>query len=382
MKTRASVRQLADDGTKVKTIFQSVGEPSGDEHIAPVVERLVGMSQGLGVRGFGGALSKDAGAQLDVATSDLAAIGFSHLLTSIPTHLRLYREAKALFALGEIHLALLVDYPGFNLKLGRAARRLNVPVLFFVAPQIWAWGGWRVKAFKDSVDRVAAILPFEVEFFKKHGVDVTYVGHPSLDKKPPDKSSARRRLKLQDDDTVVAFFPGSRNSETKRHWPIFTKTFFRLKNDVPNLRLVVAMREGGPYSVNGIDVIMSERSDDVMAAADVAVCKSGTTTLNAALAAVPFVTVYKTDPYSYRIARSLAQVPHISLPNLLLGRSVVPELIQGEMTPETLVRQVTSLLENGEKRRVQVEAFEEIRSLLGPPGVAERVTDMALEMIS
>jgi lipid-A-disaccharide synthase len=312
----------------------------------------------------------------------LSAMGLVEILHKIPAHIRLHRSLCRGFREQRWDLVITVDYPGFHLRVAEAARRHGVPVLHYIAPQLWAWHPERAARWAAAVDRLAVILPFEQEFFGRHGIDASYVGHPLVDRgAPPDRGDARTRLGIAADERVLALFPGSRRGEIDRLWPIYRDTARDLLQRRRVDRVVVAGTTWGSYP--GAEAMMVQRDDAgaVLAVADAVLAKSGTTTLEAALAGIPMVVGYRIHPLTYRLARRLVTVPWVSLVNLIADRQVVPELMQQQVTVSSLVAHMEPLLAPGSpEAAAQRHGFAEVRQRLGGAGASNRVADLALEL--
>lgn len=354
----------------------SAGEPSGDRHAADVVELL--RAEGTEVAGVGGPRMAAAGAELLAGLDDLSAMGLAEAVGTLPAHLRLLRCLRRRLSDGHYDVAVLVDYPGFHLRVARAAAAAGVPVLYYIAPQLWAWGHWRLSALRACVQRLAVILPFEAPYFAAHGIPTTFVGHPLCDRPPPpDRDAARRLLHVPGAAPLLGLFPGSRAAEVRRLWPVFRDAARWLRGAVPELAVVVAAAPGARYP-DAAEVVVWPGDPAVLhAAADAALCKAGTTTLEAALAGLPLVIAYRMHPVTYAAARRAVRVPYVGLVNLLAGRSVAPELLQAAATPAALGRSVLPLLDReSAAARAQRLAFAEVRDAMGPPGAARRVAEL------
>ncbi|HEX9894593.1 MAG TPA: lipid-A-disaccharide synthase, partial [Gemmatimonadales bacterium] len=308
--------------------------------------------------------------------------GFFEVLAKLPAHIRLYRSVVRDFRAGRYDLLVAVDYPGFNIRLAEAARRSGVRSLYYIAPQLWAWRPERARRFAGATDRVAVILPFEPEFFGRVGVRAEFVGHPLVEHPPPARAQARVTLGLHENDRVLAIFPGSRNQEIARLWPVFRTAAQRLLQDGACTRVVIAGTAGREYPGSGTMLVHQGDGATVLASADAALVKSGTTTLEAALADTPMVVAYRVHPLTAAIARRLMTVPWISLVNLVAGRAVVPEVVQGAANGDTLAGLVRPLLADGDATRAQHAALAEVRARLGTPGAATRVAAMAEELLA
>ena len=364
-------------------VFLSAGEPSGDLHGGPVVQALRTRMPGIAIDALGGKHIREAGANVRYPMEQYSAFGLVEALGSIPAHLRLLRTLTKEFRAGAYDLALLIDYPGFNVRVAEAARRHGVKVLYYVAPQLWAWRPGRARRFARAVDRLAAVLPFEPEFFARHGIQAEYVGHPLLDRPPlPAKCAARDALGIGRDERVLGLFPGSRAQETGRLWEPFREAALRLLRGGRCDRVVVAGTAAGSYP--GADPFLLHRGhpEGVFAASDAALAKSGTTTLEAALADLPMVVAYRVHPLTSVMARWLITVPWISLVNLVAEAPVVDELTQGNVTPDRLEEAVAPLLDpDHAKTRTQREGLRLVRERLDGGGAAARVAEMAAELL-
>lgn len=369
--------------TRSPRVFLSAGEPSGDLHGGPVVRELLAQLPGIAIDALGGARIAAAGATVRFPMERYSAFGFVEVLGSIPAHLRLLRTLTQDFRAGVYDLALLIDYPGFNVRVAEAAHRHGVRVLYYVAPQLWAWRPGRAQRLARVVDRLAAVLPFEPAFFARHGIRAEYVGHPLLDRPPlPGGSEARNALGIGPEERVLGLFPGSRAQEMGRLWEPFREAAARLLQADRCDRVVVAGTIAGSYP--GAESFLLHRGapELVFAASDAALAKSGTTTLEAALADVPMVVAYRLHPVTSFMARRLITVPWISLVNLVADGPVVEELTQGAATPDRLADAVAPLLDPAEaKTRVQRAGLRLVRERLDGGGAAGRVARMAAELL-
>jgi len=368
-----------------RRIFVSAGEPSGDAHAAALVRALRASDPSLIVEGVGGPELAAAGAELVARIEDLTVIGFVEVLKKVPAHWRLLHTIRRRLASGEIALIILVDYPGFHLRVASAARALGVPVLYYIAPQLWAWHESRVKRLARDVARLAVILPFEERFFRDRGVNATFVGHPLLDRAPVPGGPEERKAALGLDPRrpVLGLFPGSRAQETARLWPVFRDAAVRVSTQRPEVQCLVAASAAGRYPDPGPVRVIEGRPADCFAAADAALSKSGTTTLEAAIADTPQVIAYRMNALSYHLARRLVRVPWIGLVNLVADRQVAPELVQAAVTPAALATAVLPLLDpDSPERRAQLEGCVEVRARLGGHGAAERAAAIARDLLA
>lgn len=360
-------------------IFVSAGEPSGDLHAAAVVRALARRWPGAVIEGFGGPAMAAAGATLVASMDDYTVMGFAEVLTKLPAHLRLLGRLGARFRRAPYDLVLPVDYPGFHLRLAGAAHRAGSRVLYYIPPQLWAWRPGRARRLRAVTDRLATILPFEGAFYASLGLETTYVGHPLVDDiELPTREAARAALGVTGDARVLAIFPGSRRQELRYHWDVLREVGQRLLAEGRCDRVLVAGVEQGAYPDAGPLEVRRGEPGAVLAAADAAVVKSGTTTLETALAGVPMVVVYRLHPFTHALGRRLTKLKRYSLVNLVADEDVVPELIQHEASVDRIADAARPLLDrNHPAARAQRAGLARVVERLGPPGAAGRVADLA-----
>lgn len=367
----------------MRDVLIVAGEASGDLHASGVARRLRAAAPDVRLIGIGGARMSEAGVQLIARTAGV--VGFVEVIRHLPAHWRLLRRVTAELRSGRIGLALLVDYGGFNLRVAAAARAAGVPVLYYITPQVWASRPGRMRTMARVVTRAAVILPFEEQLLRANGIDATFVGHPLLDHVAdmPTRAEARARLGLSVDDRVLALFPGSRRQEIMRHAGDFVAVARDLNRRRPGLRVIVSVAPSVEVDPAEFPFqLVRGASFDVLRAADVALCKSGTTTLEAAIAGCPSAIVYRINRLSYALARRLVTVEHIGLVNIVAGRAVVPEFVQDAFVPRAVADALDPLFEpESPARRDMLIGLAEVRSRLGEPGAADRVARMAIGML-
>lgn len=367
-----------------RVIFLSVGEPSGDLHGAGLARALRKRFPSARLIGLGGPRMAAEGVELLASVEDLAVMGFVEVLGRLPFFLRLKRRVFEALEREKVDLVIPVDYPGFNLRLARHAHDAGIRVLYYIAPQVWAWHASRAADLARDTDRIAVILPFEADFLRRAGAAAEFVGHPLLD--VPETGLSReewfRAEGLNISAPLLAVFPGSRRQEINRHLDIFQKTAEKLQARVPGLQVRVAAAPGQGDEIYGDAFVTTRQTQELLRHATAALVKSGTTTLEAALARTPFVVAYRMNPASYVLAKRLVKVPHIALANLVAGERIVPELVQDEANPETLAARLLPLLKPGDpEREKMISGLERVRSTLGGGGAAERVADIAAELL-
>ncbi|MBX3145747.1 MAG: lipid-A-disaccharide synthase [Gemmatimonadales bacterium] len=364
-------------------IFLSAGEPSGDLHGAAVVRALKARMPGVEIEAFGGPAMAAAGARIRWPMERYTVMGFAEIISKIPAHARLLGDLRRDLKAGRYRLVIPVDYPGFNLRVAEAAQAAQVPVLYYVAPQLWAWGAKRAARFRKAVDRFAVIFPFEAPFFAKLGLAAEYVGHPLADRAVvPTRADARAALGIPPDARVLSLFPGSRRQELARHWTAFRGAGAKLLAEGQVDRVLVATVAVGTYPDSGALELLDADPMLVLAAADAVLAKSGTTTLEAALTDTPMVVAYRVHPFTAWLARRIMRVQWISLPNLIANRPVVTELVQGEVKVDRLADAVRPLLDPDADATVTQRAdLAAVREQLGGPGAAERVAELAATLL-
>ena len=375
--------QLANDQCPM-TVFVSAGEPSGDAHAAAFIRALKELRPDIVVEGFGGPKMAAEGAELMARMEDFTVIGFVEVLKKVPAHYRLMKRMEQRLRRGGVRLLVLVDYPGFHMRVAAMAKKLGVPVFYYIAPQLWAWHESRVKKMARDVAKLAVILPFEPEFFAERGVPTVYVGHPLLDRPAqPARDVVKRHLGLDPRRPVLGLFPGSRAQEVARLWPLMRDAAKLVLARRPDVQCIVAGTRGASYGEPGPVRVIENRPLECFAAADAALSKSGTTTLEAALAGAPQVIAYRMNGLSYRLAKRLVRVSSIGLANLVAGRRYAPEFIQDAATPAALADAVLPLLdESSPEREAQMDGIAEVRRRLGQPGAARRAAREALSLIN
>jgi lipid-A-disaccharide synthase len=333
--------------------------------------------------GTGGEGMRREGVELLAGLDELAVMGFVEVLSRLPFFWRLERTVDGILDSGQVDLVLPIDYPGFNLRVTERAHDRGVPVVFYIAPQVWAWKAHRAGRLARAADRIAVILPFEEEIFLREGGRAEYVGHPLLDRREDvsDRETFCRREVLDPARPILALFPGSRAQELRRHLTLFLGVAGRLRERTPGLQVAVAQAPGISIQNDDPSIRVVEDGRGLLRHARAALVKSGTTTLEAALEGVPFVVAYRTHPLTFRLARRLVKVDHVALANLVAGEEVVPEFLQDEATPEALVRALEPLLEEGGERARMQEALARVRGRMGGPGAAERVAELVEEVL-
>ena len=361
------------------------GEPSGDMHAAAMVQALRQRRPDLHLVGVGGGRLAAEGVELLERAERIAVVGFVEVFKHLPILRRLMYALRARLDTGRVKLVILIDYPGFNMRLARDAKRRGIPVLYYITPQVWAWHKSRVKEMRENVAKAAVILPFEEKLLRDAGIDATFVGSPLIDatQQLPTREAACATLGLDVSRPVLALFPGSRAGEIQRHLTDFVATAAAIVRLRPDVQVIVS----APPTVT-IDPaicaypVVRDASHTVFRAATAAMCKSGTTTLEAALCGCPLVMAYRTSAMTYAIARRLVTLPDIALVNIVAERRVVPEFIQHDLRADKVVPALLPLLDtDSPERSAMITALGAVRERMGAPGAAVRVAAMVDELL-
>ena len=371
------------------TILLAAGEPSGDLHGAGVARALRTRWPNARLFGLGGPRMAAEGVELLADFEDLAVMGFVEVAARLPYFIRLMGVVRRAMKDRRAQLVIPIDYPGFNLRLARAATESGVPVLYYIAPQVWAWHRSRMKELARVTDRVATILPFEADLLRGAGADARFVGHPLLDlpEPPADAHAFAGQHGLDADRPILAVFPGSRQQEVERHIDVFTEAAALVCRDRPGLQAVIARAPSvGNDAYAGARFPLVTDSHALLRHARAAVVKSGTTTLEAAIAGVPFVVAYRTHPLTFWLAEHLVEVEHVALANLVAGARVVPELLQDEATPQALAAALGPLVDESPARQRVLDGLSGVRRRLESAEAdgattAERVVGLAAELL-
>jgi len=364
------------------------GEASGDLHGANLAREILSLDPSAQLVGIGGPGMRAAGVALIPGVPQLDVMGLIGL-SAVRAVIQRIRAIRRVLKAEAWDLVVLIDNPGLNFHFARVAKSSGRRVLYYIAPQVWAWRPGRMKWMQQRVDHVVVILPFEPDLYRQAGVRCTYVGHPLLDAVAPeyDRAALRRRFGLDEAAPVVGLLPGSRVAELNLLLPILLETaavlaagnqktqFILAQASSIDDNLIQTLLRGSPVPVK----VVREQASEVMAASDVLLIASGTATLQAAVVGTPMVLLYKTTPVTYRLARWLIRVKWIGLVNLVAGRSVVPEIIQDEATAERLSREVSRFLSDQRAYREMKDNLQQVRRALGEPGASRRAATVVLE---
>jgi len=374
-----------------RQVFIVAGEASGDAHAARVVAALKQQAPHLYVGGIGGDAMRAAGADIVQDFADLAVMGLVEVLKSYPRIKAIFNQTVSRLKRDKPDLLVLVDYPGFNLKLAKQAKKLGIPVLYYISPKVWAWRAGRVKQIQKTVAHMAVLFPFEVPIYEQAGVPVTCVGHPLVDavKSDLDNATAKAKFKLDPKHRVIGLFPGSRRSEINALLPVMLAAAERIQQRHFDVSVVLPLAPGisldyiksfTDKSRLPIQVVPGDFYD-LIKACDAIVAASGTVTLEIALLGTPHLIAYKVSPWSYRILKRLVKIPYVGLCNIVSGEPLITELLQDEVTEVRLDQLLTDLLTHPQSRQRAEKIQQQVRSALGPAGGADNAAKLVLKLI-
>ncbi|MBC7962294.1 MAG: lipid-A-disaccharide synthase [Steroidobacteraceae bacterium] len=374
-----------------RRIMIVAGEASGDIYGADLVRETLKLDPDLHFFGIGGARMREAGVETLVDSADMAVVGLVEVLKHFDVISAAFLKLKKILLNERPSLLILIDYPGFNLRLAKIARKAGVKVFYYISPQIWAWRQGRVKKIARLVDHMAVILPFEAPFYERAGVPVTFVGHPMSDmvNVSLDRNQTAASFGLDPLRKIIGLFPGSRKNEIERLLPVIVASAVQLKQRFPGIQFVLPLASTlnaaaitPQLTAAGLDVVMTrERIHDLIRACDAVISVSGTVTLEIALVGTPMVIIYKLSPLTYQLAKRLVKIPNIGLCNIVAGETVVRELIQDEANPKNIFAEIVSILTDGNYDDTIRHKLAEIRSRLGCGGASRNVARLILTLM-
>jgi len=357
------------------------GEASGDLHAAEVLRELKRLDPAIETFGIGGDLLAREGMRLVHHAREMGIVGFFNVLRHLRMFRRIYDDLIEEIAKQKPDAVLLVDYPGFNLRLARRCKELGLRVVYYISPQLWAWRRGRVKQVAKYVDRMIVIFPFEETFYREHGIEADYVGHPIIE-----EIGHIERPSKSDDVTRIALLPGSRRAEVVSLLPAMLDAVDALAREraidafvvqAPTIPRALIDRFAAGRNVQ----IVAHDNAEAIAAADLALSSSGTATLECAVLGTPVIVMYRLSRANYWLGRMVVTIPHFALINIVAGKQIVPELIQGDVNGERIAAEARELLEPGVYARV-VEELAAVRSKLGDAGAARRAAEAIMKVLA
>jgi len=393
----------------VKKMFIVAGDPSGDLHAANLVNALKEMSSQIEIYGLGGERMERAGVRLLDKLTELAIVGFSEAINNILALHQIYKKTEEFLRKEKPDIIVLIDYPGFNLRLAGLAKRLKIPLIYYIGPQIWAWRRGRIKDIAELVSKMLVIFPFEEETYRKAGVDVSFVGHPLLDTIQPTKGKEEvcRKYGLDPDSPIIGLMPGSRKQEIERLLSVMLEASRRiaenrkvqfvlpLAGNIPMSYIRERMTEFEKDRLNRTKLSKNQKEEafpfpilvvrdedyNIRKTMTLALVASGTATLENACLGIPMIIIYKVSLFSYLLARLLIRIPIIGLANIVAGKRVVPEFIQRKARPETIAKVVCDWLSNPALMQDIKKELERVKERLGTPGASKRVAKIIFEEV-
>ena len=364
--------------------FIVAGEPSGDLHGGKLIQAIQNINPNTSFMGHGGNSMKATGMQILEHTDDLAMMGFVEVIKHLPRMMKIMGRTIDTISRMKPDRIILIDYPGFNLRLAKRIHSLKIPITYFILPQVWAWKEKRVETMKTVLDQSLSIFPFEEEWFDSHGLATTYVGHPFAELEHLDEASKEfyQRHNLSIEYPVLVLLPGSRQQEIDRHWPVFLNAVESIKKTIPDLQVMVG--KASNVTINSIpDYFRIEtNARKAMIAGTAALVSSGTATLECAVEDTPMIVCYKLSSISWIMVKYLTHIKYASMVNLIANKKIVPELLQDDMTSTNIVEAVLPLLDSKNiKRKKMLAGFDIVRKNLGLPGVYNRAATAVLSQI-
>jgi lipid-A-disaccharide synthase len=372
-----------------KRVMIIAGETSGDMHGAKLVKALLKKNNGLFFCGIGGQALRDTGVDILIDAREISVVGITEVFSKVPNILRSLRMVKKTFRTMHPDLLILIDFPDFNLHVAATAKKMGIPILYYISPQIWAWRPGRVKKIDKLVDHIAVILPFEEDFYRKQKIPVTFVGHPLMENSLPTKE--RIDNKWMDDISVVGLLPGSRHGEIERHLPVMIDAARILSKKIETIKFIISLSPDVEEK-QVTEIVRKYKGEvdfelapgnvrNVFERSKVVVAVSGTVTLESAISGTPMVIIYKLSPVSFWLGKAMIRVKNIGLVNLIAGREIVPELIQGNASSKMIADTVFKMLSDPSGlKKLSLELLT-IRDKLGGPGASERVADIVFRML-
>lgn len=367
-------------------VMISCGEPSGDLYAGALAAELRARVPSIEIVGLGGPRLQAAGATLSGHFTGLTVTGLTEVVAVLPRSWRMYRRLVSDARARRPDVFVAIDFSGFNFRLMAALRRLAIPVVYYVSPQVWAWRSHRIQTMKRLIDKVLVIFPFEAPVYERAGVPVEFVGHPLVDLARPEqpRTAFLGGLGLKPDARTVALLPGSRPNELQRIATTMAESAAIIRSRVSGAQFVVARAPNLPdllFAPFPPDVAIVEgKTDDVLAASDVVITASGTATVQAALHGKPMVVVYRVSPLTYRLGKPFVKLDTYAMVNLVAGRRIVPELIQMDFTAERVAHEAIPLLTDADRHARTRDALRDVCQRLGTPGASGRAADAILEV--
>lgn len=367
---------------KVKKIFFLAGEQSGDLHGALVIKQLKRIFPEVAVSGVGGSMMKEAGMECIYSCDDLAVIGFIEVIKNIRRLMNIEKGIAEWLKKERPEMVVLIDYPGFNKRIAKIAKKLGIHVLYYICPQVWAWHSSRVKEYTEIISESIVVFPFEVDIWRKAGGKVNYFGHPLIGVAKPEKTKSEFLSGLEITKTpVISLMPGSRKQEIGYILPELLKTAKLILNEFADAQFILPLASAIDDSLINAYLIDSSlpikvvrgQTYDAVAASDLCIVASGTATLETAIIGTPMIVVYRVNWLTSFLSRYLIEAEHIGLPNVIAGKRIIPEFIRDKFEAQLIAKEAVDILKDKNLQKSMHESLNAVREKLGNPGAGERV---------
>jgi len=367
------------------------GEASGDLHGSHLVKELLSLDPTLQFYGVGGEKMKNEGVELIADSKEMAVVGITEVLLKLKRIYQIYRKLKNSLTANSPSLVILIDYPDFNLRFAREAKKKNIPIVYYISPQVWAWRKGRIKKIGRLIKKMIVIFPFEKAIYEEAQIDVDFVGHPLLDaiRSQFSREEAFQQFSLSSGVTTIGLLPGSRMNEVKRHLPPMIEAIPLISKRINPVQFIIPVAPG--LDLGEVQNLVGSKSenirvvenniDDVMRISDVVIVASGTATIEAAIMGAPMIVVYRVSPLTYLLGKMLIKIKNIGMVNIIAGKTVVPELIQKDVTPEKITSAVVQILENPSKQEEIKKELSSLKEKIGNPGASFRAAQIIMSLL-
>jgi len=367
------------------------GEASGDLHGSHLVKEMLSLDPRLQFYGVGGEKMKNEGVELIADSKEMAVVGITEVLLKLKSIYRIYRKLKNSLATHSPSLVILIDYPDFNLRFAREAKKKNIPIVYYISPQVWAWRKGRIKKIGRLIKKMIVIFPFEKKIYEQAKIDVDFVGHPLLDsiRSQFSPEEAFQKFSLTSGVATIGLLPGSRMNEVRRHLPPMIEAIPLISKHINPVQFIVPVAPG--LDLGDVQNLVGSKREnirvvenniyDVMRISDVVIVASGTATIEAAIMGAPMIVVYRVSPLTYLLGKMLIKVKNIGMVNIIAGKTVVPELIQKDVTPQKITGAVVRILENPSKQEEMKKELSSLKEKIGNPGASFRAAQIIISLL-
>jgi lipid-A-disaccharide synthase len=374
-----------------KKIVIVAGEASGDMHGSGLIRELERMNPDLEIFGMGGDKMKKEGVELVFHIDQLSIMGFWEVIKNFSFIRRVMRTMISAVETRKPDLAVLIDYPGFNLRFARKVKSLGIPIAYYISPQVWAWGGNRVKKMQSLINRMIVVFPFEKPIYDNFQISCEFVGHPLLEVTRPVLSleDFQKKFDLRKNDVVVGLLPGSRWQEVEKMLPLMLESSRILNPRIRNIKLILGLaptikkeKVENMISSSYLPIALAENlTYDVMKHSHLLLIASGSATLECAILGTPFLVLYRTSLWTYLVAKSLVKIPHIALANVVAGKQIVPEFIQKKAVPRKIADEMYDILNDQKRYKIMQSELEKVKGKLGEQGASRKAAQIVMGML-